>query len=110
LNHADKQRIINAETPKIASQIGRDRGIAIQDNWKNIKIGVMYTGVYEKFRQNPEILKKLLATGDEEIVEETVDEYFWGCGKDRNGQNHFGIILGQMRTALRENAKDSTLS
>lgn len=96
-----KEKIIAAATPKEASIIGRDRSIKIKKDWDNLRNDVMYKGVYEKFKQNKDIQIKLLQTGTEDIVEETVDEYYWGCGKKHTGENNFGIILCKVREQLR---------
>ena len=101
LNSELQNKIINAETPKEASNIGRDRNNKLRDNWINIKQDIMLEGVLEKFRQNKDILIKLLNTGNEEIVENTVDEYYWGCGKDKSGENNFGKILVKAREILK---------
>ena len=53
--------------------------------------------VYEKFKQNSEILEILLNTGNEELIEATTDDYYWGCGKDGNGKNMLGKILMETR-------------
>ena len=53
-------KIANAETPKIASTIGRDRNLNLRSDWEEIKQDVMYEAVYFKFKQNEDILKKLL--------------------------------------------------
>lgn len=97
-----RTKIINCETPKEASMIGRDRNNKRKDNFKSMKQAVMLTGVLEKFRQNKEILYKLIETRNEPIVEKTIDEYYWGIGKDNSGQNNFGKILCQARVLLKQ--------
>lgn len=96
-----RKLIIDAPTPKIASNIGRDRQYKIKENWEEIKQNVMYDAVFYKFKANPDILEKLLQTGDEEIVEETVKENYWGCGPLKDGQNNYGKILVKVREDLR---------
>ena len=93
---------INATTPKEASNIGRDRNNIRKPNFKQIKDDVMYEGVLEKFRQNKDIQEKLLETGNEEIREMTIDEYYWGVGKDQSGENHIGRILMRVRDKIKE--------
>ena len=96
-----KNRIINAKTPKEASTIGRDRTLKRIDNFKKIKLQVMYDGVLEKFRQNTDIRNKLIETRNKEIKEMTVKENFWGVGPNLDGENHFGKILMKVRTDLK---------
>ena len=101
-NKEIKEKIINATTPKEASNIGRDRNNIRKPNFKQIKDEVMYEGVLEKFRQNKDIQEKLLETGNEEIREMTIDEYYWGVGKDQSGENHIGRILMRVRDKIKE--------
>ncbi len=96
-----KKQIIDAETPKLASSIGRDRNnIRIKD-FKSIKNKVMYEGILEKFRQNRDIAYSLIATGHEDIREATIDEYYWGIGQNRTGQNNIGKILECVRARIK---------
>ena len=95
-------KVINANTPKEASTIGRDRNNKKREDWKNIKQDIMFDAVYYKFKQNPDKKKKLLETGNEEIVEETVKENYWGCGPNHDGENNYGKILCKVREQLRK--------
>ncbi len=101
-NKEIKDKIINSKTPKEASNIGRDRNNIRKKDFKSIKDEVMYEGVLEKFRQNEDIKKKLLQTGNELIREMTIDEYYWGVGKTQTGENHIGQILMRVRETLRK--------
>lgn len=95
-----KEKIINAPTPKIASQIGRSKEYKLRNDWDNIKNKVMYEAVLAKFMAHPDIAKKLIETGDEDIIEATEKENYWGCGPNKNGKNIYGKILCQVRTEL----------
>lgn len=102
LEQSLKQKICDAKTPKEASEIGRDRNNKLREDWDDVKQEIMLEGVLLKFRAHPDILQKLLDTGNEEIVEETTKEFYWGCGPDRKGQNNYGKILTKAREILRE--------
>lgn len=102
-------KIVNCDTPKEASQIGRDRANIRKNDFKNIKKQVMLEGVLEKFRQNKEICYKLIETRNEQIIENTVDEYYWGIGKEKNGKNNFGKILMQAREILKDEIVEQIL-
>lgn len=99
---AIKKRIIEAGTPKEASNIGRDRNNIRINNFKAIKNEVMLIGILEKFRQNKDIMYKLIETRNQPIMEKTVDEYYWGVGKDYSGENNVGKILMHVRTILKQ--------
>lgn len=100
-----KQRIINAPTPKEASNIGRNRMYHLREDWERVKKQVMFEAVYYKFKQNEQILKKLLETGEAYIVEATVKENYWGCGPNNDGQNNYGKIVMAVRSKLRNEYK-----
>ena len=59
-----RQLIINAPTPKEASNIGRNRMYTLREDWELVKQRIMFDAVYYKFKQNEQILKKLLETGE----------------------------------------------
>lgn len=103
-------KIINAETPKEASNIGRDRGNIRIDNFKSIKNSVMFDGIYEKFSQNTDIRNKLIQTGNAIIREKTIDEYYWGVGKDLSGSNNIGRILMNVREVLKKELLDKMIN
>lgn len=94
-------KILLASTPRIASEIGRNRKYKLRKNWRLIKNDVMYNAVFYKFFQNEELRKKLLATGNEEIIEETVKENYWGCGSNKDGKNNYGRVLELVRENIR---------
>ena len=60
----------------------------------------MRKAVYAKFSQNIELKNTLLETGSEYIVENTSNDYYWGCGKAGNGKNMLGVILMETRNKL----------
>lgn len=95
------REVIISNVPKEASNIGRDRGRVRKINFKNIKNQVMFEGVLEKFRQNRDIAYKLVGTRNEPIIEATVDEYYWGIGKNRTGLNVIGHILEEVREIIK---------
>ena len=105
-----KNKIINADTPKEASNIGRDRNLKRIDDFKSIKNQVMFDGILEKFRQHRDIAYKLIETRNKKIAEATIDEYYWGIGKDKSGKNVIGDILVRVRERIKEEILDSIIS
>lgn len=63
----------------------------------------MRRAVLEKFKTNEDIQRILLSTKDEEIIEETTEDYYWGCGKNGKGKNMLGKILMEIREILSKN-------
>ena len=105
-----KTRIINCETPKEASNIGRDRSLIRKENFKDIKNSVMYDGLYLKFSQNKDIRSKLIETGDKLIREMTVKESYWGVGPNLDGDNHIGYILMNVREQVKKDVLENIIN
>lgn len=105
-----KNRIINCDTPKEASNIGRDRSLKRIDNFKEIKNSVMYDGLYLKFSQNKDIRSKLIETGDKLIREMTVKESYWGVGPNLDGDNHIGHLLMKVREQVKNDVLESIIN
>ncbi len=96
------EEIRRVASPMVAARMGRARSRPLRADWKDVKDQIMYRAVLRKFETNPEIAEILLSTGEATLVENTTDDYYWGCGKDGTGQNKLGQILMQVRAQLRE--------
>ncbi len=96
--HAEEVRL--APTPKAAARIGRERSRPLRRDWEQVKDEVMRKAVLRKFEVNPAIRIVLLSTGDEELVEKSPRDYYWGCGADGKGLNKLGQILMEVRRIL----------
>lgn len=81
--------------------------------WGQSREEIVYKGVFEKFRQNPELRKRLERTGEEVIAECAVKDRIWGIGlsmKDEDrfcvdrwkGQNLLGKILMDVRKDIKQ--------
>lgn len=90
-----------SSTPMEAARIGRDRSKPLRQDWEEAKDAIMKKAVLAKFCTHREIKDLLIATGDEEIIEETTDDYYWGCGANGTGQNVLGLILMEVRSILK---------
>ena len=97
--HADLIR--RAATPLRAAQLGRDRSRPLRRDWDRLKDDVMRRAVAAKFAAHADICMILLSTGDEEIVEDTDTDHYWGRGRSGAGKNMLGRILMRTRTRLR---------
>lgn len=61
----------------------------------------MLAAVQRKFETHEALLALLLATSDEEIIENAPKDYYWGSGADGSGQNKLGQTLMTVRARLR---------
>lgn len=86
-----------ANTPTQAKRLGRR--VSLRQDWEGVKEDVMLTLLRRKFA-NPAMREKLLATGDEELVEGNWwGDTYWGVCKGK-GENRLGILLMQVRGEL----------
>ena len=88
------------DNPMKAAEMGRNRELPLRADWEQVKDDIMRKAVLAKFTQNKDIKNVLLSTGKENIVENTSNDYYWGCGKDGSGKNMLGIILMEVREKL----------
>lgn len=96
-----EEQVRLSSTPMKAANIGRDRNKPLRKDWEEVKDDIMRKVVLEKFKENNDAKKILLLTGDEEIIEKTTRDYYWGCGEDGSGKNMLGKILMETREILR---------
>lgn len=100
----EREKIAAAPTPGQAKRMGRK--VALRSDWEQIKTRVMGNAIWKKFTKYPELKEKLLATGEEELVEGNFwHDNFYGdcyCNKCQNiqGQNWLGKILMTTRQRL----------
>lgn len=90
--------IWKAETPRIARNLGQ--AVSMRIDWDVIKVDVMYECVLAKFLQHKNIRDQLLATGEEELIENSLVDSFWGCGANGTGKNMLGHVLMRVRKEL----------
>ena len=94
---------LDAAPQVLAEILGRDRERPLRADWEEVKDDIMRRAVKAKFEQHEEIRAVLLGTGDAEIFENTTGDYYWGIGTRGDGKNMLGIILVEVREALRGN-------
>ena len=104
LSEEEQAAISIAKTPGIAKRLGRK--VVLRPDWEEVKIEVMRQCLAKKF-EHPDLCAKLLATGDEELIEGNHwHDNFWGsCSCEKcggNGQNQLGKLLMKIRNEYME--------
>ena len=91
-------------TPAYAKSLGKR--VELRKDWEDIKDRIMYEVCDAKFRQNPDIKLKLIATGDDELVEGNFHgDRYWGVYRGV-GNNRLGETLMELRTVYRNEILD----
>ena len=107
------KRILSAKTPGTMKKLGRAVTPYVEEVWRENRFSIVYEGVKAKFSQNPQLLHKLLETGDALLVEASPEDPIWGiamtatearkCSPEEwKGENLLGKVLMQVRADLSE--------
>jgi ribA/ribD-fused uncharacterized protein len=103
------KKIMGTNSPKTQKALGRKVTPFDAGKWDGVARDVVLQGNLAKFKQNPDLLAKLLATKGTTLVEASPYDKIWGIGLKEdnpkaqnratwNGKNW----LGQVLTAARE--------
>ncbi len=107
------QRVIDSDATDMTAvkRLGREVRGFDEKVWKAAREVIVYQGNLEKFRQNEELKKELLETGEKIIVEASPRDRIWGVGygekralevKGNWGLNLLGKALEEVRSTLRK--------
>jgi ribA/ribD-fused uncharacterized protein len=89
-------------------RLARKYATEIRPDWDQIKVQVMTKALRAKYYQEP-FTTALLATGTQEILEDSPKDLFWGTGQLGGvgpGQNTMGQLLMQLRAELNKNLNE----
>ena len=100
------EEILKYRSASIVVRMSREREGARRADWDKVKDKVMRKAVKAKFSQHENLRERLLATGDQPIVQNTPNNDYWGDGGDGSGQNRMGKILMEIRTQMAKDHPD----
>jgi ribA/ribD-fused uncharacterized protein len=98
INPELQEKIRLAPTPQKAKFLGKQRDSSFLSNWDTLREDVLYKGLKAKFEQNIVLYTKLLATGDQELKEDSSWDSYWGIGRSGQGKNRMGYLLMKLRS------------
>ena len=106
LDIKERERIAKLPTPGEAKRAGRR--VKLRSDWEEVKDNVMLVGLYHKFK-DPELRKKLMATGDEHLEEGNYwHDTYWGVCEGV-GENRLGQLLMAVRKGVKNGWYDNPL-
>jgi len=75
----------------------KENNYKLRKDWEKVKLGLMKEITENYYKNNPELINKLLSTGNKELLHSgpRIDDY-WGVNKN-GGENHHGKILMKIR-------------
>jgi N-glycosidase YbiA len=93
-----QEAIRRARSPLQAKSLANEiYGAAKDPDWACKKVAVVEEILRTKLAQHPEARDALRESGQEDIVEDSPTDYFWGEGADGSGQNMFGKLWMKIR-------------
>lgn len=96
-----KHRILDAPSAHAAFKIAEANRSLRRTDWDDNKIVVMKQILLAKAAQHEYVCRKLLETGDRELIENSWRDDFWGWGPNRDGKNVLGKLWMEVRSELR---------
>jgi ribA/ribD-fused uncharacterized protein len=93
--------ILYAPSAHEAFKIAENARTFRRQDWDAVKVGIMLEIIRAKAAQHEYVRRKLLATGNRELIENSWRDDFWGWGPNRNGKNMLGRLWMQVREELR---------
>lgn len=90
-----------ADHPDKARKLAHKRRRAARKDWDSVQVTYMTRGTYIKACSHAVVRETLLDSDERRIVETSQYDYFWGCGRDTRGHNHYGRVLMAVRERLR---------
>lgn len=99
-NDPDWKVICSTESrPSFIKKLGSK--VELRPDWNSIRVSVMRTILRSKF-QDPELRKKLIDTGESELIEgNSWGDIFWGVdSRTGGGLNHMGKLLMEIRSEI----------
>ena len=96
-----QSRIQFAPSAHEAFKIAENYKSSRRKDWDAVKETVMLEILRAKAKQHEYVRRKLLETGDRQLIECSWRDDFWGWGPHKDGKNMLGKLWMQVRTELR---------
>lgn len=101
LHYRHRVKILDATSAHEAFKVAQDLRQFVRQDWLAVRESIMREILVAKVVQHPYVQKKLLETGDRQLIEDSWRDSFWGWGADRKGENRLGKIWESVRSELR---------
>lgn len=99
--HEIRGQIFLARSAHDAFKVAEAHKERVRLDWFNVRVDIMRDILRAKANQHEYVRRKLLETGDRELIEDSWRDGFWGWGPNRNGQNMLGKLWMEIREELK---------
>lgn len=96
-----RKRIIEAPSAHEAFKLAETFKSLRRPDWDDVKVDIMRKLLRIKADQHEYVKRKLLATGNRELIEDSWRDNFWGWGPNKDGQNMLGKLWMEIRAEIR---------
>jgi ribA/ribD-fused uncharacterized protein len=100
-HQAGQIEIQTAHSAHEALKIARKYKNFVRSDWNEVRVPIMKSILQQKVVQHEYVHKKLLETGDRELIEDSWRDDFWGWGPNKDGKNQLGKLWMEIREELR---------
>ena len=91
------EKIKNSKSAHDAQKLAIENNDKVDLEWNKNEKSIMKNILRSKINQHPYVLKKLLQSGEREIIEDSWRDAKWGWGKNKDGQNFLGQTWMELR-------------
>lgn len=98
--------ILKARSAHDAYKVAEANKPLRRPDWDLVKVSIMKDILRAKVDQHEYVRRKLIATGDRELIEDSWRDDFWGWGPHRDGQNMLGKLWMEVRSEIGANVGD----
>lgn len=99
-SHQLKEQIKNCRSAHDAQKFANEHVAERRTDWNSVKLSIMKEILHAKVAQHPYVNKKLIESGDKELVEDSWRDDFWGWGPKKDGANHLGRLWMEVRSEV----------
>lgn len=92
--------ILECRSAHEAFKLAESQKLLRRQDWDNVKVDVMRKIIRAKAEQHEYVMRKLLATGNRRLVEDSWRDDFWGWGPNKDGKNMLGKLWMELRDSL----------
>ena len=92
-----KEKIRTARSAHDALKIAEANKDKHRSDWDAVELKAMKEILRAKVEQHPYVKKKLLESGDKELIEDSWRDSYWGWGPNKDGENHLGKLWMEVR-------------
>jgi len=96
----DRRGVMYAYSAHDAFRYAQENKSRQRPDWDAVKVGVMRDILRAKVAQHDYVRRKLMATGERALIENSWRDDFWGWGPNRDGQNMLGRLWMEVRSEL----------